>query len=205
MIQEKKLNTLLQRENQLKQLTINQGRRIRFLLGGGMTVLALLGIVIFGQFRKQQRKNAIIRRQSEELTVLHKEVHHRVKNNLQVISSMLDLQSLSLQDNAAKEVIKESILRVQAMAFIHQNLYLDDASNTVNMQEYFQTLADHLFNAYPVHSSSIQYSLHIGALRLHTDTAVPLGMIVNELVGNALKYAFPNRQRGHIHIALEMK
>lgn len=205
LIQEKKLNTLLQRENQLKQLTINQGRRIRFLLGGGMTVLAFLGIVIFGQFRKQQRKNAIIRRQSEELTVLHKEVHHRVKNNLQVISSMLDLQSLSLQDNAAKEVIKESILRVQAMAFIHQNLYLDDASNTVNMQEYFQTLADHLFNAYPVHSSSIQYSLHIGSLRLHTDTAVPLGMIVNELVGNALKYAFPNRQRGHIHIALEMK
>lgn len=205
LIQEKKLNNLLQRENQLKQLTINQGRRIRFLLGGGMTVLALLGIVIFGQFRKQQRKNDIIRRQSEELTVLHKEVHHRVKNNLQVISSMLDLQSLTIKDSAAKEVIKESILRVQAMAFIHQNLYLDDASNTVNMQEYFQTLADHLFNAYSIHSSTIQYSLNVGPMRLHTDTAVPLGMIVNELVGNALKYAFPDRQRGHIHIALEMK
>ena len=202
---EKTLNAALNRENELKQRNLDQERRLQRLLWFGLALFALLGGVIFCQFRKQQRNNAIIQRQSAELTVLNKEVHHRVKNNLQVISSMLDLQSQTLHDTRARAVIKEAILRVQAMAFIHQNLYHDDASNTVDMPDYIAMLSDHLFNTYNIHPDNIQMQMQIEPLRLHTDTAVPLGMILNELISNALKYAFKGRKTGAIRVTLQRK
>ena len=134
--------------------------------------------------------------------VLNKEVHHRVKNNLQVISSMLDLQAQTLHDPEAKTGMREAILRVQAMAFIHQNLYQDDSANTVDMPDYINTLCRHLFNTYNIHSDAIRLELQVQALRLHTDTAIPLGMILNELIGNSLKYAFKDRQNGLLRVEL---
>lgn len=199
---EKKLNQALNRENALKQQNLDQERQLRQILWIGLVLFALLGSIIFYQYRKQQRNNAIIRRQSDELMVLNKEVHHRVKNNLQVISSMLDLQSQTLHDTRAKNVVKEAILRVQAMAFIHQNLYLDDAANTVDMPDYIAMLCDHLFNTYNIHPDKIRLDMQIEPLRLHTDTAIPLGMILNELISNALKYAFKGRPTGSIWVTL---
>lgn len=202
---EKTLNAALNRENELKQQNLNQERRIQRLLWLGLALFAVLGAIIFYQYRKQQRNNAIIRRQSDELTMLNREVHHRVKNNLQVISSMLDLQSQVLHDTRAKTVIREAILRVQAMAFIHQNLYHDDASNIVDMPDYIATLSDHLFNTYNIHPDRIRLFMQIEPLRLHTDTAVPLGMILNELVSNALKYAFKGRETGTLRVVLQRR
>ncbi|MEQ1743869.1 MAG: histidine kinase dimerization/phosphoacceptor domain -containing protein [Saprospiraceae bacterium] len=202
---EKSFNAVLNRENALKQENLDQERRLQRLLWLGLGLFALLGGVIFYQFRKQRRNNAIIRRQSDELIVLNKEVHHRVKNNLQVISSMLDLQSLTMHHQRAKVAIKEAILRVQAMAFIHQNLYLDEASNTVDMHDYIAMLSSHLFGAYNIRPDSIRLDLRVEPIRLHTDTAVPLGMILNELISNALKYAFKGRSTGTISVVLERK
>jgi two-component sensor histidine kinase len=182
---------------------LNDERRNRNFLFLGLSAMFLLGGVIYLQYRKQHKNNSIIQKQSEELAVLNREIHHRVKNNLQVISSMLDLQSQSVQDSSAKGVIKEAILRVQAMAFIHQNLYRDEAVNSVNMNEYIQILSDHLFKTYNINADKIQLHTQIESLKLHTDTAIPLGMILNELISNALKYAFKNREQGSIWVILK--
>jgi two-component system, sensor histidine kinase PdtaS len=201
--QEKSLNLALQRENLLKQQNLEQEQHLQTLLWIGLSLFALSGAVIFYLFRRQRRYNRIIRKQSDELVVLNKEVHHRVKNNLQVISSMLDLQAQTLQDPEAKTGMREAILRVQAMAFIHQNLYQDDSASTVDMPDYIHTLCRHLFNTYNIHSDAIRLELQVQALRLHTDTAIPLGMILNELIGNSLKYAFKDRENGLLRVLLQ--
>jgi two-component system, sensor histidine kinase PdtaS len=203
LVKERELSLSLSRENALKQRLLNDERRNRNLLFLGLAGMVLLGGIIYFQYRKQHSNNGIIRKQSEELAVLNREIHHRVKNNLQVISSMLDLQSQTLQDASAKGVIKEAILRVQAMAFIHQNLYQDEAVSTVNMNEYIQILSDHLFKTYNINANKIQLYTQIEPLKLHTDTAIPLGMILNELISNALKYAFKNRDTGVIWVILK--
>jgi two-component sensor histidine kinase len=200
---ERELSQSLSRENQLKQQLLNDERKNQQLLWLGMAALALAGGVIFWQYKKQSNKNQIIQKQAAELVVLNKEIHHRVKNNLQVISSMLDLQSQTLKDVKARGIIKEGIQRVQSMAFIHQNLYQGNAINSVNINEYIKMLSVHLFQTYNIQPDKIQLHTQIENLNLHTDTAIPLGMILNELISNALKYAFKNAERGDIWVTMK--
>lgn len=205
LAREKSLSRSLNRENALKQQLLNDERRNKNRLYFGLAALLLLGGVIFTQYRKQQKNNKIIHKQKEELAILNKEIHHRVKNNLQVISSMLDLQSQSLSDEKATAVLKEAVLRVQSMAFIHQNLYQDNAVNSVNMTEYIQILSDHLFQTYNIRTDRIQLHTQIEPINLHTDSAIPLGMILNELISNALKYAFKDREQGNLWVVLKRR
>ena len=200
---ERELSQSLSRENQLKQQLLNDERQNKQLLWLGIGILVLAGGVIFWQYKKQSNKNAIINKQAAELVVLNKEIHHRVKNNLQVISSMLDLQSQTLKDVNAKSIIKEGIQRVQSMAFIHQNLYQGNAINSVNINEYIKMLSVHLFQTYNIQPDKIQLHTQIENLNLHTDTAIPLGMILNELISNALKYAFKNAETGAIWVTMK--
>ncbi|MFN8306470.1 MAG: histidine kinase dimerization/phosphoacceptor domain -containing protein [Ferruginibacter sp.] len=203
LAKEKELSQSLSRENTLKQQLLNDERRNKRILWLGLGAVTLLGAVIFWQFRRQQNKNRIIHKQSAELDVLNKEIHHRVKNNLQVISSMLDLQSQSLNDPRATAIIKEAIQRVQSMAFIHQNLYQGNAVNSVNMDEYIKMLSNHLFQTYNIRTDKIRLHSSIENLNLHTDTAIPLGMILNELISNSLKYAFTEKETGDIWVSLQ--
>jgi two-component sensor histidine kinase len=200
---EKELSQSLARENELKQQLLNDERKNKWLLWAGIVVLALAGGIIFSQYKKQRNKNAIINKQTDELEVLNKEIHHRVKNNLQVISSMLDLQSQSLHDEKATAIIKEGIQRVQSMAFIHQNLYQGNAVNSVNMNEYIKMLSNHLFQTYNIRTDKIKFHTQIEELKLHTDTAIPLGMILNELISNSLKYAFKGKETGDIWVIMK--
>lgn len=202
---EKELSQSLSRENMLKQKMLTSEHRNRNMLWMVLSVMTLLVGVIFWQYRKQRRKTGIINKQSAELEVLNKEIHHRVKNNLQVISSMLDLQSQSLKDPQATAIIREGIQRVQSMAFIHQNLYQGNAVNAVNMAEYIRTLSDHLFQTYNIRPGKITMHAGIEELNLHTDTAIPLGMILNELISNALKYAFRGREEGDIWVVMKRR
>lgn len=203
LAKEKELSLSLSRENELKQKLLNDERRNKNMLWFGLAAVTILGGVIFYQFKKQQKKNQVINKQSSELEVLNKEIHHRVKNNLQVISSMLDLQSQSLNDERATAIIKEGIQRVQSMAFIHQNLYQGNAVNSVNMDEYIKMLSNHLFQTYNIRTDKIQLHTRIENLNLHTDTAIPLGMILNELISNALKYAFKGKETGEIWVTMK--
>ena len=137
-----------------------------------------------------------------EKEVLLQEIHHRVKNNLQVISSLLDLQSQQIEESAMLEVFRESQNRVKSMALVHEKLYQSKNFAKINFAEYTESLVKYLFKAYALHSGNITLELDIDEVTLNIDTAIPCGLIINELVSNALKYAFPDNQRGTISISL---
>ncbi len=135
-----------------------------------------------------------------------KEVHHRIKNNLQVISSLLDLQAENLRDERIKEILRESQNRIMSIALIHKELYRDRKLNNVNLSTYLRALAENLLDTYKIGDSRINLYMDIEEnILFDIDTAVPLGIIMNEIFSNSLKYAFPDRESGEIHISLLRK
>jgi len=145
-------------------------------------------------------KNQQISKALEEKNILLREIHHRVKNNLQVISSLLKLQSQYIEDEGAVKAIAEGRNRVHSMALLHQNLYKEDNLTGVNMKEYFTNLIEGLFDAYKI--TEIKLVTEIENLTLDIDTVIPLGLIANELVSNALKHAFYNVENGILIVKL---
>jgi len=136
-------------------------------------------------------------------TVRQKEIHHRIKNNLQVISSLLDLQADNFNDPKVIEAFRESQSRIISMALIHEELYKEEGTDTLNFSEYLKTLAENLFQTYRLSSKNIHLKMDLEENSLfNMDIAVPLGIIVNELVSNSLKHAFPGRNNGEIRIKL---
>jgi PAS domain S-box-containing protein len=146
---------------------------------------------------RRKENEAKLRKSLEEKELLLKEIHHRVKNNLNVISSLLSLQSKYIKDKAALEVFKESQRRARSMALIHKMLYQSIDLKCINFGEYIQTLTEELFGTYAT-GDNIELNLEVGDILLDINTAVPLGLIVNELVSNSLKHAFPDNREGEI-------
>ncbi len=135
-----------------------------------------------------------------EKEVLLKEIHHRVKNNLQVISSLLKLQSRYIQDSRVSEMLKDSQNRVRSMALVHEQLYQSKDLSNIDFAEYIQNLAHNLFQAYEIPAEGVNLQTNIAPCSLNIDTAVPCGLIINELVTNSLKYAFKGQTKGQIKI-----
>ena len=144
-----------------------------------------------------------IRRSLEEKEILLKEIHHRVKNNLQIISSLLRMQSRRPLDKATLILFQESQNRVQSMALIHEQLYQSPDLSQIDFGEYIRSLTDKLFRCYGV-KQSIALNIETNGLKLILDTAIPCGLMINELVSNSLKYAFPNGDKGEIAISLQL-
>ena len=150
---------------------------------------------------KLAEKNEIIMIKSKQNEVLLKEIHHRVKNNLQTISSLLYLQSYNLEDDQAKEKILVSQQRVESMALIHKNLYQRDNLASIEMKNYISKLSQSLDSSYG--RENIKLQLDISEIELDVDIATPLGLIINEIVTNSYKYAFPDNSEGIISISMK--
>ena len=141
-----------------------------------------------------------IRTSLEEKEVLLKEVHHRVKNNLQVVSSLLYLQSEKLSDNYGRSMLRESQNRVKSMALVHERLYQSEDLARINFADYIRNLGAHLFHSYGLDPGKVSMNLDIEEIYLSIEIAIPCGLIINELVSNALKHAFPMERAGEITI-----
>ncbi|MCL4294917.1 MAG: PAS domain-containing protein [Anaerolineae bacterium] len=138
-----------------------------------------------------------------EKEILLKEIHHRVKNNMQVISSLLNLQSNYVSDSQALEIFQESQNRVRSMALIHEKLYSSKNLAEIDLGEYVNDLVTYLFRSYKAHGKGITLKVQAEDVHLGIDAAVPCGLIINELISNALKHAFPNNYPGEILVELQ--
>ncbi|MBD2102432.1 histidine kinase dimerization/phosphoacceptor domain -containing protein [Leptolyngbya sp. FACHB-261] len=168
--------------------------------GPNLEVESVLVYVVDVTERKQAEEQ--IKASLREKEVLLKEVHHRVKNNLQVISSLLNLQSDQIQDSQALEVFKESQNRVRSMALIHEKLYQSKHLASIDFSDYIRSLTDTLLRSYGNSANRIELSMSAGEVLLGIDTAIPLGLIISELVSNALKHAFTEQEPGMIRVGL---
>jgi PAS domain S-box-containing protein len=151
-----------------------------------------------------ERKKAEDRLQEslQEKEVLLREIHHRVKNNMQVISSLLNLQSRQIKDPDVFEMFKESQRRIRSMALIHERLYQSSDLSRIEFSEYLRNLATHLFHSYQVDASRVQLKIEAEEVHLNINTAIPCGLIVNELISNALKHGFPEGRKGQLDLDL---
>ena len=161
------------------------------------SLLAVEGFVTDITERKVAEEQ--VRTSLREKEVLLKEIHHRVKNNLQIISSLLNLQSRTIKGKKALEKFKESQNRVKSMALIHEKLYQSKDLDRVNFAEYIRSLLSYLFNSYGV-GSRVKLRIEIGNVFMNIDKAIPCGLIINEIVSNSLKYAFPEGNGGEINV-----
>ena len=163
-----------------------------------------IGIAIFSRdISEKIESETELRSALKEKEVLLKEVHHRVKNNLQVISSILNLQTSYVKDKETANILKECQNRIKTMAYIHESLYQTKDFLQINFSEYIINLVKNLFYSYDANQQKIKANFDVDTLFLNLDTSIPCGLIINELVSNAFKYAFADGSQGFITVKVK--
>ncbi len=189
-------------ENKTSMALIRQKDRTILIGAIGLVMITVFSIILFLLIRKNIRQQKALSKALADKDLLLREIHHRVKNNLQIVSSLLSLQGRSTDDETALKAINAGKSRVRSMALIHQSLYQRENLTGVNVQEYMRKLCSELFHTYNIDETQVSLKLNIDPLELDVDTLVPLGLIVNELITNSLKYAFPADRSGTLSINL---
>ncbi len=159
-----------------------------------------LSLSIARDITERKKMEDELRISLEEKEMLLREIHHRVKNNLMIISSLLNLQSRYIKDKQVLDVFKDSQNRARSMALIHDRLYQSSHLKRIDIGDYIQTLAGDLFRTYATDPTRIKLNFDIEEVMVDINTMIPLGLIVNELLSNSLKHAFPEEREGHIDI-----
>jgi two-component sensor histidine kinase len=190
------------KEGEIQKLHIENQTKNRqiVLLVGGLIAIFLVAAVILWLYRRVSRQKQVITRQSKQLETVMKELHHRVKNNLQIVSSLLSLQAYRLDDEEAISAIRQSQQRVQAMGLIHQRLYQTDESAFVNIKEYLTDLSESLITSYGFDRDHFDLQITTQQEFLDVDKVLMLGLVVNEVITNALKYAYRDIACPSLHI-----
>ncbi|GMQ30164.1 tetratricopeptide repeat-containing sensor histidine kinase [Algoriphagus confluentis] len=192
-----KENTISLQEEALKRQNIIQ---VFTLLLTALMVFFLF--FLYRIFSKKKKYSQLLEKQNQEKEFLLKEIHHRVKNNLETISSLLALQTAQIENEELQDIMIESQNRVQSMGMIHQNLYQGENLAAIEMKNYFINLGSYIIDSFDA-SSRISLDVRMDTLELDVDRAIPIGLIVNELITNSLKYAFPDNREGEITISLK--
>ena len=170
--------------------------------GGGDAVIEVACIA--HDITDQKEAEVSIRQSLKEKEVLLKEVHHRVKNNLQVISSILNLQSSYVKDKKSLDLLLESQNRIKSMAFVHESLYQTRDFSNINFSIYVENICSNLVHSYSNPDNPPELEMDLDSILLNLDTAIPCGLIINELVSNALKYAFKGKRKGKLSVIVKL-
>jgi two-component sensor histidine kinase len=172
---------------------------IKPIVAGGRAVAL---IVEARDVTEKKRTEDLVRRSLRDKEILLQEVHHRVKNNLQVVSSMLNLQAAHAPDTATKSALQEAVSRIRSMALVHEKLYRSDDLGGINFADYAGTLASQIFRTLAPPDGRVALRTDVTPIPLTVARAVPLALILNELVSNALKHAFPDERKGVVEVRL---
>ena len=185
-----------ERTNIQDQEFVTETRKIPVFEGRKVTRI----VTVVRDITERKRAEEQIRASLREKEALLKEMHHRVKNNLQVVSGLLLLQSRDIKDKHAVEMLNQCQIRIKTLAMIHEKLYQTEDVARINFTEYVRALAAELIQSYGIQPDDIELKIHMDDILLGLDTAIPCGLIINELLSNSLKHAFPEGEKGVIQI-----
>lgn len=202
-----------------KQHVIESSRQIMYLVMAALALVILLALAFYRNYRNTRKANRIIAEQQQETEekkriievslaekeTLLKEIHHRVKNNLQIISSLLNLQASRTSDENLKRIMGEARNRISSMALMHQKIYQSGNLSTVDFQAYITQMAQSIDSNFNNEKKEIRQHINTNGIALDIDTSIPLGLIINELLTNSYKYAFEGRKTGNINLTLSEK
>ncbi len=200
-----KENLILAQENKNRNAIIKKQKTIVAISVLGLIIISALAFFLYDQNRKRKKANELLKKQKTEIELLNNELNHRVKNNLAFMTSLLSMQGRRLQSTEAKSALKESESRLQALSVVHNNLMKNSLGKEVNLREYILQIVDKMKESFYVPGKQIEVTTEVDDIAIDAERAMRIGLVVNELFTNSVKYAFQDIGQPNIHISLKQQ
>lgn len=186
----------------LQQEEVKRQKLIKTFSLIGVGLLLIIVFLVYRAYTHSRKNEKEIARQNDEKSLLLKEIHHRVKNNLTIVSGILDLQQREINDEKLLTIFRDARSRITSMALVHKYLYEQDNVANINTQQYFEALFNSLHSSYKSTNKNVRGIIHCQEVKMNIDTLIPLALITNELLTNSFKYAFEGKDGGTIELKL---